>query len=422
MSTESKAVVATNRLKVLISAYACEPGKGSEPYVGWNTALQVARYHEVWLLTRANNCDAIEAECKNKTIDNVHSVYFDLPRWATFWKKGRRGIHVYYYLWQIGAYFLGRRLHSAVHFDVVHHLTLGIDWMPSFLPFLPVPCVWGPIVGAQSAGTAFRRTFPWSARAQECVRAWVRGLSRYNPLMRWTARRTRVALAAGEYVRGQLRSLGCRTVEVYPSVGLSSSEIQRLSVLQKQNHNGNVRFLYVGNLCAFRGISLALKAFAQIHLRSPEIELWIVGDGPERQRLMRESEELGVSDAVKFWGLVPRHELLVRLTECNVLVYLCLRGAISMACLEAMAAGLPVICLDLGGTGLQVTEHTGIKMPAISPQQVARDLTDAMWRLAEDRDLRRRMGEAARKRVEDEFSWDVKGARMCEIYRQALTP
>jgi glycosyltransferase involved in cell wall biosynthesis len=87
-----------------------------------------------------------------------------------------------------------------------------------------------------------------------------------------------------------------------------------------------------------------------------------------------------------------------------------------------MAAGLPIICLDLGGTGLQVTEHTGIKMPAVTPQQVTHDLTDAMWRLTEDDDLRQCMGEAARKRVVDEFSWDVKGAFMCEIYRQALTP
>src|ERR1039458_9148705 len=47
---------------------------------------------------------------------NVHWVYFDLPRWAAFWKKGRRGGHAYYYLWQLGAYFVARKLHREVGF------------------------------------------------------------------------------------------------------------------------------------------------------------------------------------------------------------------------------------------------------------------------------------------------------------------
>ena len=50
----------SKRLKVLISAYACEPGKGSEPEVGWQWALQMARHHDVTVLTRANNRQAIE--------------------------------------------------------------------------------------------------------------------------------------------------------------------------------------------------------------------------------------------------------------------------------------------------------------------------------------------------------------------------
>ena len=50
------------RLRVLISAYACEPGKGSEPEVGWQWALQMARFHDVTVLTRTNNREAIEKE------------------------------------------------------------------------------------------------------------------------------------------------------------------------------------------------------------------------------------------------------------------------------------------------------------------------------------------------------------------------
>lgn len=406
-------------MKVLISAYACEPGKGSEPYVGWNMPLHLARHHNVWLLTRGNNRNLIEAELRKESPLGLHVVYFDFPAWAMFWKKGHRGIHFYYYLWQICAYFVAKRLHQKIEFDIVHHLTFGIDWMPSFLAFLPVPFVWGPIVGAHPVSLPFRRTFSLRAKSQESIRAWVRRLSRFDPFMRWTARRTVIALASGSHVTDRLRNLGCRQTLTWPSVGISQNEIEAFQALQKHHPNGNIRFLCVGNLYAFRAFSLTLRAFARIRQFFPQIELWIVGDGPERNCLMRQTEELAITPAVKFWGSIPRRELLALLSTCDVLVYPCLRGAISMACLEAMAAGLPVICLDLGGIALQVDEASGIKVPAISPEQVTADLTEAMRQLAADERWRERMGAAARRRVQDEFSWSSKALHMSEMYREA---
>lgn len=406
-------------LKVLISAYACEPGKGSEPYVGWNMPLHLSRHHSVWVLTRANNRDKIEAELKNKSDHNLHMVYFDLPKWARFWKKGNRGIHLYYYLWQIGAYIVGRRLHRGVHFDIVHHVTFGVDWLPSWLALLPTPFVWGPIVGAQPVSKVFRRTFSLRAKTQENLRTWIRQLSRFDPLMRWMARRTAVAVVSGCQAGDQLRALGCRNIVAYPSVGICTSEIADLLSLTKRDSTGTVRFVSVGNLYAFRAFALVIRALASIRYDFPKVELWIFGDGPERAYLTRTAEELHATDIVKFWGGKPRRELLDLLAECDVLVYPCLRGAVSMACVEAMAAGLPVICLDLGGTALQVDESSGVKIPALSPDQVTSDLIDAMRQLAANETLRRRMGEAARRRVANEFTWEAKAVQISHMYSQA---
>ena len=90
------------KLRVLISAYACEPNKGSEPGIGWNMTKQIARYHEVWIITRANNRSVIEEDLKKKPLPNVHFCYYDLPFWCGFWKKAYGGLYLYYYLWQIG--------------------------------------------------------------------------------------------------------------------------------------------------------------------------------------------------------------------------------------------------------------------------------------------------------------------------------
>jgi len=75
-----------------MSAYACEPGKGSEPGVGWNWAREMSRWHDVWMLTRANNRPTIEGALQQGESAGLHCLYFDLPRWARFWKKGARGI------------------------------------------------------------------------------------------------------------------------------------------------------------------------------------------------------------------------------------------------------------------------------------------------------------------------------------------
>ena len=93
-----------------------------------------------------------------------------------------------------------------------------------------------------------------------------------------------------------------------------------------------------------------------------------------------------------------------------------------MICLEAMAARRPVICLDLGGPALHVTEETGIKVSAISPEQTVNDLAEAMFRLARDPVLRKRMGEAARRRVSEHFNWNKKGEFINELYQKVAEP
>jgi glycosyltransferase involved in cell wall biosynthesis len=86
-----------------------------------------------------------------------------------------------------------------------------------------------------------------------------------------------------------------------------------------------------------------------------------------------------------------------------------------------MAAGRPVICLDLGGPATQVTEETGIKVPALSPQQAVRELAAAMTRLATDPAHRRQLGEAARERVREHFSWAKKREEINQMYSSTIS-
>ena len=209
-------------LKILVSAYACEPGAGSEPGAGWNLVREISRTEECWIITRANHRHTIDECLAQNPMPRAHFVYFDLPRWARFWKKGQRGIHAYYYLWQLGAYRLAKKMFHEVGFDVVHHMTLGAYWLPSFLALLPAPFLWGPVGGGETAPPSFRCSFSLRGRSYEILRDVARFLGERDPFVRMTARRSTLALATTQQTAQRLRAIGCRDVAIEPQAALRS--------------------------------------------------------------------------------------------------------------------------------------------------------------------------------------------------------
>jgi len=117
---------------------------------------------------------------------------------------------------------------------------------------------------------------------------------------------------------------------------------------------------------------------------------------------------------------MPRDEVLARLQDCDVMLYPALHDSGGWAAIEGMAAGLPVICLDLGGPAAQITAESGIKVPARDPNQASRDIASAMIELARDDELRRRLSCGARERVRQEYCWSSKAERFNSIYQQVL--
>ena len=402
-------------MRILISAYACEPGRGSEPGIGWDHVCQTARHHDVWVITRCNNRAAIEKALARDPIAGLRCVYFDLPYWARFWKKGARGLNLYYYLWQIGAYLTARGLHHEVKFDLAHHVTFGSYWRPTFLPLLPIPFIWGPVGGGESTPGGFHRAFSMRGRLYEALRDYARKIGERDPFVRLAARRSVAALATTSQTKERLLALGCRKVAVCAQSGLPAEELVKLMALPLR-HGNPFRVLSLGRLLHWKGFELGLQAFARFHALFPDSEYWLIGDGPERKRLERLGRKLGIRGRMVFWGVLARSEALEKISQCDVLLHPSLHDSSPMVAVEAMAAGRPVVCLDLGGPALQVTEDSGIKVPATSPEQVVSDLAAAMMQLAEDPDLRIRLGVAARQRVREHFAWDQKGVFMANMY------
>jgi glycosyltransferase involved in cell wall biosynthesis len=177
----------------------------------------------------------------------------------------------------------------------------------------------------------------------------------------------------------------------------------------------NKTLIYAGRLVGWKGLQVLLKAAALMKEAVP-IQLLIVGDGEIRPSLEKLSSELGMEKRVFFAGFVPNQDLPRYYSLADVGVFPSLADetfGISLA--EAMACGLPVVSTKIGGIPEVVPEgKAGFLVAPKNPQELAEKI---LFLLADDR-LRKNMGEAARQRVLDHFTWAKAADRLLGVYRE----
>jgi glycosyltransferase involved in cell wall biosynthesis len=409
-------------MKVLLSTYSCFPGKTSEPGNAWRAINEALREHEVWAVI----CDGhqyrelTEPWLAKNPLPNFHPIFFKLPPvWQ--WMCGRQPFaSIYYHLWQEQLRDLVRDLHSRVRFDLVHHVTYGRYWSPSGLRELNLPFIWGPVGAAETPPPAFVQELPWRYRLEEAVRDGARSFCEQTTSLHRTAGAATIAIGVTRESCAALKKLGARRVEQMPQLALTDEDLAQFSALPPPPA-GPFRAICVGRHVHWKGFHLAIRAFARFAARSPGAELWIVNDGPFRPVLERTAAQTGVSGRVKFLGTLPRYaDVLEKLGQSHVLLHPALHEGFGNVCLEAMAAGRPVGCLDIGGPASQITPATGFAAPATNPGEAVAALAAFLERLDRDRALLATMSAAARAHVQKNFTMRQINERMRTFYCEAV--
>ena len=347
------------------------------------------------------------ARLSERPVTNLRVRYHRLPAALEWLRQDSRriGINFYYYLWQIGAASVARRIATEVDFDFVLHSTYVRYWQPSFFVLLSVPFIWGPVGGGESAPRGMWRGLGIRGQLFEAARAAARWCGEHDPFVRLTARRSMLCFATTAATANRLRRLGGRVVEIASVVspwGRRCAHAWRSTA----SPLGPVRFVSIGRLVRWKGFHLGIAAFTRADL--PGAEYYILGEGPDRKRLEGLIKQLGLSDRVKLLGPQPRESVLQQLGVAHVLVHPSLHDSGGWVCIEAMAAGRPVLCLDTGGPGEQVTAEVGIKIRPGDQGETVEELAQAMRRLAGDQELRARLGAAGKVRVQQRFTWETK--------------
>jgi glycosyltransferase involved in cell wall biosynthesis len=385
------------RLKLLISAYACAPGRGSEHGNAWNPIIEMSEYHDIWVMVNEEYRADIEKHIAKNPLPSVHWVFHDLPRWAVSWRKPQQLERIHYYLWQQHAAGVAKRLHEQIKFDASMHLTFGSYWRPSFLRLLPIPFIWGPTGGAENVPEHFYPSLDPASVSWDKRKRLIESLAcKFDPTVRGTAAKAALTLVPTQNTADRVRELGAKRVIVMPQNALPMHELERFADFPIRQDPSPVRFISLGRMLGWKGIHIAVRAFAKLLERCPNAEYWHDGGGVLAEDIQKLATDLGIGDKFKLFLNNPRAAALENLKQSDVLMHPSLHDEPAWVALEGMAAGRPIVYL-LGKPQVEGGENTGLFADSSSIDAAINSMADCMYRLATDAELRESLAKSARK-------------------------
>jgi glycosyltransferase involved in cell wall biosynthesis len=403
-------------MKLLISAYACAPNRGSEHGVGWNWTTEAHRLgHEVWALVSPAHRDAIEDVSRSDAVARgIHWIFPEVSYWPLEAAKEPKWERTYNLLWQRAALRSARGLQRRVGFDAIHHLTWAGVRAPTFLGSLGPPLIIGPIGGGETSPSSLRDGFGLRGRILETLRDLSNATITINPLVRGGLSRASIIFASTADTRGLLRSHFGKKTLVFSQLGIRTE----LLGLQRTRHQTPPRLLYAGRLLYWKGVHIAVQAFAKLLTKIPNARFTIVGSGPEEARLKADTVNRKIKDNVDFISWLPQRKLFELYDSHDLFLFPSLHDSAGFVVLEALCHGMPVVCLDLGGPKEIVTPESGliIKTDGCNTTQVASSIANELYNVLQSPSTLARLSSGAISRANNFIVTN----RVASFYQEAL--
>jgi glycosyltransferase involved in cell wall biosynthesis len=398
-------------VRLLVISPTCDANDVGEAWVAYQWAHRLAKRHDVTLLTYHKR----DQKPASEQLKGLRVVEWSEPpglgraeRLNSMLKPG----YVPFYV--RARHWVRQALKRGEHFELAHQPVPVAMRYPCPVVGLGIPFVIGPVGGSLESPAAFvdeEGGAAWWAG----LRSFDRLLLRANPWLRRTYEQAAHVLGIAPYVEEHLRGVKVSRFSV-----LSETALEDLPApVDRTAHTGEVRLLHVGRLVRTKGARDTIRAMAL--LRDLPVGLDIIGDGYDRAACEALVAELGMSGRVRFQGRLPRAEIDDFYRRADIFVFPSYREPGGNVTFEAMGYGLPLVVCDRGGPGAVVDDSCGIRVPAVSPAQLAADVAAAIRRLVLEPDLRAALGAKGRQRVAKIGLWDRKIEQIDSVYRQVLS-
>jgi phosphatidylinositol alpha-1,6-mannosyltransferase len=417
------------RYKVLLVAEAANPEWTSVPLIGWSLSRAIANVTEAHILTHVRNRDAFEraglVEGHDFTsIDNeaFASPLFKLSRrlgggadkgWTTI--AAFSALAYYSFEQEIWRRF-GERI-CAHEFDLVHRITplspTNQSLIAKRLAKHNVPFVIGPLNG----GVPWPKAFVDRQHAEREWLSHVRWLYKLMPYYRSTRRYSAAIITGSQYTYGQFPRWAREKCVYIPENGV---DLEHFKNPRTRSACLPLKGAFVGRLVPVKGVDMLLEAAAKF-LKGGQLELHIVGDGPQRALLETMVDQLKIRSSVHFHGWVPHIKVQETLRVCDFLALPSIKEFGGGVVVESMALGVTPIVADYAGPSELVDDNTGIRIGFHDKQSLIDGMGDAFNLVIRSPHILDTLGAAGRKKVLKRLTWEVKARQILAVYDAVLS-
>jgi glycosyltransferase involved in cell wall biosynthesis len=402
--------------KILISAYACNPSKGSEPGNGWNWSYHVAtRGYEVYCLTTVKGREDIQIKLAELNLPNLKFVYVDVPHWVDKLYKYQAGVYFHYFYWQHQAYKNARNLDKEVDFDIVHHVTYNSLQFGSELWKINKPMVYGPSGGGQLSLPILRKYFGKHWYKERIRNLISTVLIRFNRNTRSSVKNAHLFIASNEDTHLMASKLGAKKLSFMIDATIPESFVEKYYTPREPSDT--LRILWIGRIYPRKGLNLVLEVLGQLKDIIP-FKLTVIGDGPLRDELPVWIKQNNLEEYVDWRGKVPFSEVKAAYLSHDVFFFTSLRDSCPPQLLEAMATGLPIVTLAIHGAKTLVPDEAGIKVFPSSLLRTVEGLKEALQKLYSNPNQREEMGRKGIAYAQGQ-SWESRVDFIVKVYEES---
>lgn len=379
---------------IVIAAFSCGRNFGSEEQVGWQAVEMAMGRFEVHVF-----CDVrSQSRFTDQDLQELgeQDVYFHFVRGNVALEKLAKTVSIirnlYHQSWHLRLAQEVREKIDVERIKIAHHASWARFGVASSLTGLKVPLVVGPVGGGDFVPGRFLGGFPLKGRITALLKRVFLFSTRFNPRLRRSLRSTTLILAATPATLKYLQKITKET----PCELESLLSIDKVS--QQRCQTSSRKLVTSGRLIGWKGFWMVIEAFFQAD--DYWEELIVAGDGSDRKELEDLADKLSrPGKRVTFTGQLPKGELESLTRSAAVYCFGSLQDSGGFSVLEAMAEGLPVVCLDAGGPAVVVDESSGIKIPVTDPKTVIAEMSRALNLLADNQPLMEKLSDGALERA-----------------------
>ena len=333
-------------MKILISAYACEPNSGSEHEVGWSwiKALSKNNKNKITVITRKSNKKKIYLEntlCKKK---NVNFWFYDLPDFflKILKKKNKKNTYLYFYLWQLLIYFKFKSKINKIKFDFIHHVTFVSLRIPSFLFLCNSIFFFGPVCGGEVIKNCLIKDFSLKAKIIEYLRLISNFYIKYSPIMNLLFLKSKKIILTHEVNLSLVPKVFHKKVVIVPSIFNDK-------IFFKNKIKKNYNIYFAGRLLEWKGAHYLIKIFKKLYKANNKIKLEIFGDGPLKAKIIDQVKNEVFKNNIKLHGLLPQSKFLKKIKKSDLLIFPTLRDSGGYVILDALKNNINVLTTNAPG-------------------------------------------------------------------------